>query len=550
MIKEAFKALHAALNKQSAPVDKITLGNAVVALQQPSRTDRQLNPQSIGQALKAADQGNFAELMGLAILLEDRDTQWRTVLQSRKLAVIQLPISVEAAADDDRHQKDAELAREILGQSGVRRLVFDLLDGVSKGFSVAETEWTTGAKRWLPSRFVYRDPRLFRTKPDDPDQILWTPNAADKLGLNPDDPLQRGKFIVHKPMLTSAPAPQAGLCRLGIWLWMFKSFGIRDWAEFLENYGQPLRVGKYPASATPDEKAILKRAVVELGRAAGVTIPIGMELAFEGIGDGKASPDLHLKLVSYFDQQASKLILGQTTTTDAIGGGHAVSKEHNEVRGDIRDADAADLAETLERDLIRVAIDLNHGPPPDGLYPQVKLAEPETADIAALTTALKELVPLGLLVEQSVVRDRIGLPDPPEGIGPELLLRAPSPSGPASVDPVPPKRGTPATQTAQALLSLFSQAVQPSPSASQDGIDHLAAEALADWEEQMQPLIGPLEAFLREATSLEDARDRLAEAIQAMDVTKLGNALAQSQFFARCAGELGILTDPRQATEE
>lgn len=552
MIKQAFKALQAALKPDAQPVDKVSLGNAVVALQQPTRMDRELSPSAIGQALKAADQGNFADLMGLGLLLEDRDTQWRTVLQSRKLAVVKLPISVEAAGDDDRHQRDAELAREILAQSGIRRLLFDLLDGISKGFSVIEIEWATGAAKWMPQRFVYRDPRLFRTKSDAPDAILWTANAAGNLGLDPDAPLARGRTITHKPMLASIPAPQAGLCRLGVWLWMFKSFGIRDWVEFLEGFGQPLRVGKYPASATAAEKAVLRQAVLELGRAAGVIVPQGMELKLDGIGDSKAAPDLHLKLVSYFDQQASKLVLGQTTTTDAIGGGHAVSKEHNEVRGDIRDADAADLAETLERDLLRIAIDLNHGPPPDGLYPQIKIAEPESADISVLTTALKELVPLGLLVEQSVVRDRIGLPDPPEGVAPELLLRAPSRASDvlgASNAPgdtqsasgaAPPPVTIPGQKVAaQQMLALFNALPPP-----RDGIDTLAEDALADWEEQMAPLVGGLEDLLNDASSLEDARDRLAEAIQSMDITRLGNALAQSQFFARVAGDLGILPDP------
>lgn len=527
MIKDVLKALQAAINKPAAaPVDKVILGNAVVALQQPTRTDKQLNPQSIAQALKAADQGNFTELMGLAILLEDRDTQWRTVLQSRKGAVVGLPIHVEAAADDDRHQRDAELAREILGQAGVRRLVFDLLDGLSKGFSVVETEWTTGSKRWLPSRFAYRDPRLFRTLVADPDQILWTANAADKLGLNPDEPLPRGKYIVHKPMLTSAPAPQAGLCRLGIWLWMFKSFGIRDWVEFLEGYGQPLRVGKYPASATPDEKAILKRAVLELGRAAGVTIPIGMELAFEGIGEGKASPDLHLKLVSYFDQQASKLVLGQTTTTDAIGGGHAVSKEHNEVRGDIRDADAADLAETLERDLIKIAIDLNHGPPPDGLYPQVKIAEPETADIAVLTTALKELVPLGLLVEQSVVRDRIGLPDPPEGVAPELLLRASTAAAPVPLPPDLP----PATQTA--LLARRAR----TGGAAAPYIARLSRETAPAIDAMVEEVRAMLDAATDKGLTLAEVRDDLLRLYDQLSADEIGTLLAQATLVAHLAG--------------
>jgi phage gp29-like protein len=66
-----------------------------------------------------------------------------------------------------------------------------------------------------------------------------------------------------------------------------------------------------------------------------------------------ASADLYEKRVDHLDQQVSKAVLGQTATTDAIAGGHAVGQEHRQVQEDIERADAGALAAILNRDLIR-----------------------------------------------------------------------------------------------------------------------------------------------------------------------------------------------------
>ncbi len=519
------KTKHAKKGGNPSPV-QASLGNAVIAVQSPPRADKTMTPQVIGSALRAANQGNFSELMGLAITLEDRDPQWSTVLRTRKSAVTRLPITVEAALDDERHQRDADLGTTIMAAPGVRRLLFDLMDGVAKGFAVVETEWTSGALRWMPSRFVYRDQRLFRTKSDDPDRLLWTPAAAEKAGWPAEEPLSPGRYICHKPMLASVPAPQAGLARIGVWLWMFKSFGWRDWVEFLETFGHPLAVGKYPNGASGDDKKVLREAVMTAGRAAGVMVPSGMEFDFVA-GATRADANLYPRLVEYFDQQASKIILGQTTTTDAISGGHAVSQEHNLVRGDIRDGDAEDIAETLERDLIRPAIDWNFGPPPDGLYPRLKIAEPKRADIAVMSQALRTLADCGLEVEKSVVLDLMGLPMPEPGTAPELLLRAPSaaPAFPA-VPPDPP----PAQQA-----TLFSRHAR-SGGAAAPYIARLSRETAPAIDAMVAEVRAMLEAASEKGMSLAEVRDDLLRLYDQLSTDEIGTLLAQAALVSHLAG--------------
>jgi len=66
------------------------------------------------------------------------------------------------------------------------------------------------------------------------------------------------------------------------------------------------------------------------------------------------------RLAEWIDRQISKAVLGQTMTADD-GSSHAQAQVHDEVRQDIIDADAKQLATTINRDLIKPYIDLNYG---------------------------------------------------------------------------------------------------------------------------------------------------------------------------------------------
>ena len=70
---------------------------------------------------------------------------------------------------------------------------------------------------------------------------------------------------------------------------------------------------------------------------------------------------LYEERCDWLDKQTSKLVLGQTATTDAVTGGLGSGKEHREVQEDIERADASQLSAILNRDLIRPWVQLEFG---------------------------------------------------------------------------------------------------------------------------------------------------------------------------------------------
>ena len=67
-------------------------------------------------------------------------------------------------------------------------------------------------------------------------------------------------WIVHKHQAKSGYLSRSGLHRILAWPFLFKNYAVRDLAEFLEIYGLPLRLGKYPSGASPDDATASRTA--------------------------------------------------------------------------------------------------------------------------------------------------------------------------------------------------------------------------------------------------------------------------------------------------
>ncbi|MEH0069158.1 DUF935 family protein [Pannonibacter sp. Pt2-lr] len=191
-----------------------------------------------------------------------------------------------------------------------------------------------------------------------------------------------------------------------------KRFTDHDWAQFVRAYGQPIRLGKYDPNSSEEDRQRLWQAVRMIAGDLAAIIPEGMSVEFiSALGSG-ANPEVQERRSAYLDQQISKLVLGQTTTTDAISGGHAVSQEHREVAGDIERADALLLSASITEQLVPWIISLTLGPQED--YPVVSIGRPDEMPIGEWVAAIKDLAPLGLRVETSQIYDRLGIEEPAE----------------------------------------------------------------------------------------------------------------------------------------
>ena len=475
-----------------------------------------LTPERLAAVLKAADSGEPREFLTLAEEIEERYPHYASVLGTRRRAVSGLRPAVEPAGDGAGDLRLAEEVRAVVHRADFAALLDDLLDGLGKGWAAVEILWNRDdGARWSPERFVWRDPRHFR----------WDRADGQTLRLlddkSPDDgrPLEPFKWIVHRPRLKSGLPVRGGLARVACWAYLITAYAITDWTAFVEVFGHPLRLGRYnPESAREEDIRTLITALANLGTDAAAAIPETMRIEFQdGARSGGSGGAVFEKLAAYMDRQVSKAVLGQTMTTDD-GSSRAQAEVHDHVRGDILRADARQLAETLNRDLVRPFLRLNFGEPER--FPRLELPVPDPAGRAAFTAAVRDLAPLGLRIPAAAVRARLDLPEPEDGA--EVL-------GPAPADPAAPA----AARNAEPPPALNREG--PPPDA--DPLAELEAEYADDWERQMDPVVAPVRAALAEADSLEAARDALPEAIPRMDDRRLARRLGAAAFTARGLGD-------------
>lgn len=498
---------------------------------------RGLTPGRLVGLLQDAEQGDATAYLELAEDMEERDLHYAAVLGTRKRAVAQLEITVEAASDAAEDERNAELVRKFLARDELEDELFDILDALGKGLSVTEIVWETSERQWMPVRLEWRDPRWFQLDRDDGRTVRLREDAGDI-------DLPAWKFIRHLPKVKSGLPIRGGLARAAAWSWLFKSYAIKDWVQFAETFGQPIRIGKFHAGATREEKETLLRAVASLGTDAGAIIPDTMQLELIEAERGSSS-DVYERLCDWLDRQVSKAVLGQTLTTEVKGGSLAAARVHDAVREDIERADCKQLAATLNRDLVRPIIDLNHGP--QAWYPRLRIGRPESADTAELSQALERLVPLGLRVRQAEVRRKLGLEEPDDDD--ELLApSAAPPPAPPALPPAEPgedvEEDEPDDDEVEALaagLCPIHGAHAAGRPAALDNADVLAArleEAAAGAMDAIGDEVGRL---VDSAASLDELARRLIELHRDVDVGVLADRLREALVLADLVGRAETL---------
>lgn len=480
-----------------------------------------LTPARLTRLLHMAEQGDATAYLELAEEMEEKDLHYLSVLGTRKRAVAQLEINVESASDDPRDVENADLIRDWLGREELEDEMFDILDAIGKGFSVTEIIWDMSERQWWPARLKRRDQRWFEFDRDDGETLYLK-------GLSGAEELWPFKYVTHFTAAKSGLPIRGGLARAAAWAYLFKNYDLKDWITYIEVHGQPLRVGKYHTGATEADKEVLLRAVANIGSDAAAIIPSNMMIEFveAAKSGGGSGTDIYEKLANWLDKQISKAVLGQTLTTEVSGGSLAAARVHDDVRRDIMRADARQLASALNRDIVRPLIDLNRGP--QKRYPRISIGLPVSIDSKQFAEALGHLIDRGLKVEQSVVRDRMGLPDPDEKGD---LLR---PMGAPDATPPPPPAAPPPP-------ALQAQGRAPGCSchaAAPDALDALADDLAGEWQEAVDPMLDPVRRLLGEVGSLEEFRDRLAALIGEMDTAAFEEMLVRGTFSARLAGRL------------
>jgi phage gp29-like protein len=503
-----------------------------------------LTPAKLSAILIEAEQGNMIAQCYLAEDIEEKDGHIYAELFKRKAALAGVPFEIQPPINASaQEQKDADNIEQILrGTIGWHELIFNMADGILKGFSNIEIEWGRNHQGLhTPKSFEHIPATFFQLHQHDQRQIV----LRNDTGFG--EPLRPFGWIQHRHAAKSGYPARQGLVRQLSWPFIFKNYSVRDLAEFLEIYGIPAKIGKYPAGATPTEKQRLLQAVLSIGHNAGGIIPKGMEIEFAEAAKGGGS-DPFMTMMSWCERTQSKAILGQTLTAEAGNvGSQALGNVHNDVRIEIRDHDLDQIQSTLNRDLVDPLHMLNgksyNGDPMR--KPRLVFDTQEPEDIALYSEAMPKLVSIGVQVPLSYVQQKLRIPMPENG-EPILAVAPVTPVGAASAANKDPDKAVGANTTAALKLALAalksngSKLVANSSQLDNDAADIFTAKLKAKVGESFSTIMQPIEQMVANAESLPQLLEDLLALESQLDASDYQEVLAQAFAAAELAGRFEV----------
>lgn len=481
-----------------------------------------LTPAKIASYLRQADQGDPRAFAEMCFEMQDRDSHLVAVLGTRRRAVANLNWRLEPVSDALEDRQVAEGCMRLIRRT--ERLaggMLILLDAIMTGYAGVEIDWMLDGTVVRPRRLLYRHAHHLRPDPDDPE--AW--RVADESDAIYGAPLVARRWILHTAQAKTGLPAQSGLGRTLAWWYLYKNYGTKDWVSYNEKFGSPLRVGKYPTSAQDDDIDALDEALRQLGVDASATIPEDMKVEFIADSGAKTGGDTFERLLVFANREISKLVLGQTLTTEeGSNGTQALGNVHNTVRADLRDSDAAELAGTLTRDLVAPMVLWNWGP--NAPVPQwcfnVEPAPDKAAD-ADLQVKRGQVFQaartLGVPVSVAQVQEELGIrtPEPGEAVLP------PAPAAPAAPSP--------------AGFRIIAAADRATPVAQLDLVLKGFREQVADaW----RAILVEVRAQLGDVTSADVLRQRLPQILGALDLAPYADPLAAASVTAEALGRLQV----------
>lgn len=450
-----------------------------------------------------------------------RDAHASSVLHTRYLSVAGCEWEVTPVDEDAKSVAVAEFVTETLNNLNLTQGLSELMRGVLYGFYVLEVIWGVIDGRFVPARLIGKHPRRFSFTLDRELRLLTPQNMLEG------EELPDRKFICFTYGNTDNPYGE-GLGQKIWWPVWFKKHGIKYWLIFLEKFGMPTGVGKYPPGTDPADQAKLLDAIDAIQTETGIAIPDTMQV--ELLEASRTGNVTYEALCDYMDRQISKAVLGQTLTTEVKGdGSYAASKTHDEVRQDLKKSDADLVAEAINATLVRWIVDYNFSGVTE--YPALWLRTDPEADLKALAERDKILTKdIGVKVGVGYFRDTYGLPEPEGdeetvgGVKPAADSRAwPAPTGETGNDVGAGHAGD--NGNFAETSSLFPD---------QTAIDRIANPDSG----VMDPVLKPVMDLIRQGKSFEEIENNLLDKYPDMNAAQAEKIMERAIFVSELWGRL------------
>lgn len=300
-----------------------------IVLTQPKRFGIDISDYT--SAVKSAENVDYPRRYKLFDLYSDilMDTHLTSVIEKRKNAVLCSKIEFR------KNGKPDDKVNEQIASPWFRKLVADILDAPIWGFTLCQFH---KIGEWVNYDLIPR-------KHADPVRRIILRHQTDITGIPWDE---------YPDLLFVGSEDELGLlAKAAPWV-IYKRNTTADWAQFSEVFGMPIQEYIYD---TNDDDA-RQRAINDAANAGSLAVFVhskDTELQLREAGNKTGSADVYERLCERCNNEISKLILGNTLTTESSENGtQALGTVHKKVEDQIAESDRRYVLDVLNYDMTEI----------------------------------------------------------------------------------------------------------------------------------------------------------------------------------------------------
>ncbi len=413
-------------------------------------------------------------------------------IEQRVAAAVAAPWEIIPATEDKKDVEIAEFIEANLKNIGFKDKYKKMLYGNWFGYSVAEIIYKIEDNKIVISAINVKKPERFEFK--------YTGELFLKKDFSNMELMPARKFWVYKNSGDNDDEVYGlGLAHVCFWPVYLKRNGLKFWSVAVEKFAVPTARGTYRTGATDDEKRELLQMLASISQETSIVVEDGTTVdLLEAVRNSGGDFE---KFCGYLDKIIAKAILGQEGTSQ--NGAYVGTAEVQENVKDLIVKSDTELLDESFNEVIKWLVEFNF---PGAVPPKLMHRFEAPEDLMKAADQDTKIYNMGFEPSEKYINEKYG------GEWTKRVI----PSFPTE--------------------SAFSE---PKVTAEEE----TTTELTDNWERVMEPMVAPIEEILASCGSFAEFEERLAEAYPKVDIAKLQELVAQSNFKARVSGKLGISND-------
>lgn len=326
-----------------------------------------ISAEIIKSAFKTADLGYPLTQADLYEQVVERDAHLKGVAKARIFEVSGKPWRLSPRDETPVAAAVAKFVRATLDEiDAFDADINDLLWANGNGYASSEIVWRFDSLRFqlegkqsatvtalVPGSLEWVHPKHFQFDQitDEPLLVL----GSGRISLPPN------KFIFHGAADTGF-YERRGYMRAAVPLHAMKAWTMRDWLLYEALFANPQITGTYPNDKEEYEaqRSVYQQIMRDWGKSIPAFLPDDIDFKITAAQSGGTSSGVHAAICGFVNQELSKLIQGETLTTEVGNvGAYAATETHADVRYAFIRSDANQLAQTIRDQLLRPIVYLN-----------------------------------------------------------------------------------------------------------------------------------------------------------------------------------------------